>query len=159
MNIIITLPIELVAEIAEGRKQVEIRRNIPISFNTHQEVVWVKAKGSDKVPLCFEVSHFEEDNDTNAVWLRYGKQIGVLYAWYQKYVRNARKVAIWHIKRVHIFMPNLTFSKTFGGIKAPQSYVYTDVRLESVMIQVEKTYCYVIDGKTFRKVPREKAVQ
>lgn len=159
MNIIITLPIELIAEIAEGRKQVEIRKSIPHNFNMNHDVVWVKTKGSDKVPMCFEISYFDEESDTEVVWRRYEDLICVPFAWYQQYVRKARRIAIWHIKRVHMFMPNLTFSETFEGIKAPQSFVYTKVGLDSIMHRIEQVDFFETDGITRRKIEPKKAVQ
>lgn len=159
MNIIITLPIELIAEIAEGRKQVEIRKFIPHNFNMNHDVVWVKTKGRDKVPMSFEISYFDEESDIEVVWRRYKDLIRVPFAWYQQYVGNSRKITIWHIKRVHMFMPNLCFSKTFPGKKAPQSFIYTDVTLQSVMCLVKSVTCYETDGETRREVSRKKAIQ
>lgn len=132
MNIIITLPINLVAEIAEGRKQVEIRKSYPNYFYPSKDVVWVKTKGEDKVSLCFTVSHFGASKDMADVWIRYHKKIGVPYAWYSSYVQNAKLIYIWHIQRVSIFTPNLSFSDTFKGITAPQQYCYTAVQLSDI---------------------------
>lgn len=125
MNIIITLPIELVAEIAEGRKQVEIRKSLPPLFNPDEDIVWVKTKGQDKVPMCFSVAYFEKSSDFEDVWERFKSQIGVPYAWFRKYVQGAIEVVIWHIKEVQVFSPNLSFSETFPNLPAPQSYIYT----------------------------------
>ena len=137
MNIIITLPINLVAEIAEGRKQVEIRKSFPHNFNPDEDVVWVKTKGEDKVALCFTVSHFGASNDMADVWKRYHKQICVPYCWYFSYVQNAKLISIWHIQRVTIFTPNLSFSHTFKGVPAPQQYIYTDVQLSDFSSDVK----------------------
>jgi len=125
MNIIITLPIDLIAEIAEGRKLVEIRKSCPALFNPDGDIVWVKTKGADKVPMCFEIDHFEKSNDLEGVWKRYHSVIGVPYAWWSEYVHNAIQVVIWHIKNVQVFQPNLSFSETFPNLPAPQSYIYT----------------------------------
>ncbi len=125
MNIIITLPINLVADIAEGRKQVEIRKSIPKDFNTDNDIVWVKTKGYDKIAICFEISHFEEETDLKAVWQKYHAQLGINQLWWENYVRSTPKLAIWHIKQVHIFQPNLSFSEIFPDKTAPQSYIYT----------------------------------
>lgn len=125
MNIIITLPIDLIAEIAEGRKLVEIRKSCPTLFNPDGDIVWVKTKGADKVPMCFEIDHFEKSNDFEDVWKRYRSQMGINQAWWKKYTQNAIEVVIWHIKNVQVFQPNLSFSETFPNLPAPQSYIYT----------------------------------
>lgn len=125
MNIIITLPIDLIAEIAEGRKRVEIRKSVPTLFNPDGDIVWVKTKGADKVPMCFEIDHFEKCTDLEDVWQRYKTQIGVSKAWYLKYTQHAIEVVIWHIKNVRVIQPNLTFSLSFPNLPAPQSYIYT----------------------------------
>lgn len=159
MNIIITLPIILVAEIANGHKQVEIRKHKPFDFDTENDVVWVKVKGSDKVAMCLEISFFEESQDTDDVWQRYKNVIGVPFAWWHTYVCFAHKVVIWHIKRIHIFMPHLCFSQTFPGKKAPQSFIYTDVTLQSIMLLVKSVRSYETDGVTRRELPQKKAIQ
>lgn len=125
MNIIITLPIDLIAEIAEGRKLVEIRKSIPALFNPDEDIVWVKTKGADKVPMCFEIDHFERSSDLQAVWERYHLQMGINQAWWKKYTQDAIEVVIWHIKNVQVFQPNLSFSLSFPNLPAPQSYIYT----------------------------------
>lgn len=132
MNIIITLPINLVAEIAEGRKQVEIRKSFPMHFNTFEDIVWVKTKGADKVALCFTVSHIEASNDITAVWERYQNKIGVPYAWFKSYAQKAKRLYVWHIQQVTMFSPNLSFSATFKGVTAPQQYCYTKVQLSDI---------------------------
>lgn len=131
MNIIITLPINLIAEIAEGRKQVEIRKSFPKNFNPDEDVVWVKTKGKDKVALCFTVSHFSEWYDIEDVWRCYNKKIGMPYAWLCTYAKRGERICVWHIQRVTLFYPNLSFSKTFKGKSAPQQYCYTEVQLSN----------------------------
>lgn len=125
MNIIITLPADLIREIAEGRKTVEIRKTCPSHFNPDEDIVWVKTKGADKVPMCFEIDHFEKSYNFEDVWKRYQSQIGVDKAWWTKYTQGEIVVVIWHIKNVHVFYPNLSFSKSFPNLPAPQSYIYT----------------------------------
>lgn len=159
MNIIITLPMHLVADIANCHKRIEIRKSRPKHFNAERDIVWVKVKGSDKLAMCFKISYFEKGYDLNAVWNRYHGVIGVLYAWWEKYVRNADVVYIWHIKNVFVLQPPLTFSKTFPGVKAHQSYIYTNVTLQSVMHLVEHVECCTNSGETRSEVPRKKAIQ
>ena len=132
MNIIITLPINLVAEIAAGRKQVEIRKSFPHNFNPDEDVVWVKTKGEDKVALCFTVSYFREFYDIADVWQCYRKKIGIPYVWLCSYAKRGERICVWHIQRVTIFTPNLTFSATFKGVTAPQQYCYTKVQLSDI---------------------------
>lgn len=132
MNIIITLPINLVAEIAEGRKQVEIRKSFPKNFNPDEDVVWVKTKGKDKVALCFTVSHFEASSDIAFICRRYQFKVRVPFDWLMSYTQNAKRICVWHIQRVTIFTPNLSFSDTFKGMTAPQQYCYTKVQLSDI---------------------------
>ena len=132
MNIIITLPINLVAEIAAGRKQVEIRKSFPHNFNPDVDVVWVKTKGKDKVALCFTVSYFREFYDIADVWQRYRNKIGVPYAWLCSYAKRGERIYVWRIQRVTIFTPNLSFSATFKGVTAPQQFCYTKVQLSDI---------------------------
>ena len=137
MNIIITLPINLVAEIAEGRKQVEIRKSFPHNFNPDEDVVWVKTKGTDKVAICFKVSHFEESSDIAYICRRYQYKVGVPYGWLWSYAHKAKHIYVWHIEQVSIFRPNLSFSDTFKGLPAPQQYCYTNVQLSDFSSDVK----------------------
>lgn len=132
MNIIITLPINLVAEIAAGRKQVEIRKSFPHNFNPDEDVVWVKTKGKDKVALCFKVSHFEASSDIAFICRRYQYKVGVPSSWLWSYAHKAKRIYVWHIQQVSIFRPNLSFSDTFKGVTAPQQYCYTKVQLSDI---------------------------
>lgn len=125
MNIIITLPIDLIAEIAEGRKTVEIRKTCPTLFNPDEDIVWVKTKGEDKVPMCFEIDHFEKSYNFEDVWKRYHLQMGVNQAWWKNYTQGEIVVVIWHIKNIQVFQPNLSFFETFPNLPPPQSYIYT----------------------------------
>lgn len=125
MNIIITLPIDLIAEIAEGRKTVEIRKTCPTLFNPDEDMVWVKTKGADKVPMCFQIDHFVKLSYIENVWERYHSQMGVNQAWWKKYTQITKEVVIWHIKNVQVFQPNLSFSETFHNVQEPHNYIYT----------------------------------
>lgn len=132
MNIIITLPINLVAEIAEGRKQVEIRKSLPLYFYPDRDVVWVKTKGENKVALCFTVSRIEASKNITDVWQRYQNKIGVPYEWFISYAQKAKRIFIWHIQKVTMFSPNLSYYDTFNEISAPQQYFYTKVQLSDI---------------------------
>jgi len=159
MNIIITLPIDLIAEIAEGRKQVEIRKSIPTLFNPDGDIVWVKTKGADKVPMCFEIDHFERSTDLQAVWERYHSQIGVPFAWWAKYTQNTKEVVIWHIKKVQVFQPNFVFHLSFPNLPAPQSYIYTAKGIIPTKHRNVKKREPKEGAENWRMLPPKKAIQ
>lgn len=138
MNIIITLPINLVAEIAEGRKQVEIRKSFPMLFNPVEDIVWVKTKGADKVALCITISHIEASSDIAFICRRYQYKNRVPFDRLMSYTKKAKRIYVWHIQRVTIFTPNLSFSDTFKRMKGPQQYYYTKVQLSDIDTNVKK---------------------
>lgn len=159
MNIIITLPIDLIAEIAEGRKLVEIRKSCPALFNPDGDIVWVKTKGADKVPICFEIDHFERETNLQAVWERYHSQMGISQVWWYKYTKDAIEVVIWHIKNVQVFQPNLSFSKSFPNLPAPQSYIYTAKGIIPTRHRNVKKREAKEGAEDCREAPPKKAIQ
>lgn len=159
MNIIITLPIVLIQEIAEGRKLVMIRKSCPTLFNPDGDIVWVKTKGEDKVPMCFEIDHFERSSDLMAVWERYHSQMGVSQVWWCKYTQDAIEVVIWHIKNVQVFQPNLTFSLSFPNLPAPQSYIYTAKGIIPTKHRKVKKREAKEGAEDWRMAPPKKAIQ
>lgn len=130
MNVIITLPVNLIAEIAEGRKTIEVRKTIPTRLNENSDWVYVCCAGQRKVMLAFQVSKFQRTNDGLGVWRLLGGRIRCSYAWWTEYVKDGRTLFFWHITNVKAVALQSDTWKLLVKDKNPQSFKYTDITLD-----------------------------
>lgn len=100
MNIVITLPTELIDAILSRKKSIELRSKMPSNFDKSKDVVYVCQKGSQRVPLFFTVKRFvlyKRDVIANSFlyehasvpvkWVfDYRDKHAVVYAWEISYV-------------------------------------------------------------------------
>lgn len=126
MNIVITLPVNLISEILEGRKVYEIRSKIPADFNINRDVVYVVQKGTQKVILYFTILEFVTDLDLNKNARAIAKKAAVLTGWLKTYAEGKDKVHAWVIG---CYCKLTDCSEVYEqlGIKTnPQSFIYTE---------------------------------
>lgn len=110
MNIVITLPADLIAAIKNGKKCFELRSILPRYFDPNKDVVFVCQKGAKEVPISFTIYKFYyygKDSDCNYMlaeragvpveWVRdYMSKHGSLYAWVIGYIVNLHNPAqVW----------------------------------------------------------------
>lgn len=126
MNIVITLPINLIAEILEGRKLFEIRSKIPANFNINRNVVYVVQKGTRKVVLYFTIAKFITDLDLKQNAQYIAKNAAVPIGWLKTYAESKDRIHAWVIG-CYYKVTNCTEIYQLLGIKSnPQSYIYTE---------------------------------
>lgn len=132
MNIIITLPQELIADILNGHKTIELRKNYPMYYRQNYDWVYVVTKGKGTVQLAFQVSRYIQSNMFNHIWKFYGKRLCIPYNWFVKYTQYAPYVFLWHIGTIAIANKPIPLSDIKSNAKAPQSFVYCDTYLEEL---------------------------
>ncbi len=130
MNVIITLPIELISEIAEGRKTIEVRKTIPTRLNEETDWVYVCCSGQRKVMLAFKVSKFKKATDSAGIWAHLGGQIRCSYTWWLEYTKDKRTLFFWYITDVHVIDRQSDAWLTIVKDKNPQSFKYTQTTLD-----------------------------
>ena len=130
MNVIITLPIELISEIAEGRKTIEVRKTIPTRLNEETDWVYVCCSGQRKVMLAFRVSKFKKATDSAGIWAQLGGQIRCSYTWWLEYTKDKRTLFFWYITDVHVIDRQSDAWLTLVKDKNPQSFKYTQMTLD-----------------------------
>lgn len=125
MNVVITLPVNLIAEILEGRKKFEIRSRIPLKFDNYKDVVYVVQKGTKKVVLYFTIAkifgYYNLNSDADFVASRAAVPTG----WLKSYAAGKTKIYAWVIG---CWCKLTDCSEVYQhlGIKSnPQSFVYT----------------------------------
>lgn len=134
MNVVITLPADLIAAIKNGMKCFELRSKLPRNFDPQKDVVFVCQKGTKEVPISFTIYKFYsygKDSDCDYMlaerasvpveWVRnYMAKHGSLYAWVIGYIVNLHNPAqVWsdlHIK------------------SNPQSFIYRELDWRKLIV-------------------------
>ena len=125
MNVIITLPSDLIAAIVSRQNQIEFRKNLPRHFNSIDDWVYVIEKGTKNVVARFRVNYFQKEYDPIEIWHTYGHLIWVNSDWFMKYASTTRDYYLWHISEPEYLEKPLHRGAFFGLSSNPQSYVYT----------------------------------
>lgn len=124
MDIIITLPKNLIDKILSGEKTVEVRTRRPIMFDLYKDIVFVVQKGTRRVVMDFTIEKFVDVDQAGLLFLYNEGKVGVDLNWLMKYAANKKKFSIWHIGCVtSLDCINATLD-AFSIKVAPQSYAY-----------------------------------
>lgn len=130
MNIIITLPQELIADILNGHKTIELRKNFPMNYIENYDWVYVVTKGKATVQLAFQISTDEDTNMFDRVWQNFGKCLCIPYDWFAKYTQNVSYIWLWYIGKIAYAEKPIPLSDIKPNAKAPQSFIYCDTPFE-----------------------------
>ena len=124
MNVVITLPRDLINKIINGEKWYEMRRSFPYRCRDGNGV-FVIEKGTDRVRCFFRVLDFIsiEPYEARACAAR----LGVSVEYVNNYCKNTKRVYLWKIGRVTA-LSNCRRSN-LGVKRNPLNFVYTNVRL------------------------------
>lgn len=135
MNVVITLPHELIQAILDGRKTVEVRSRIPKLFHKEWSVVYVVEKGTRTCPLYFSIRGFEEFYDYDHAFMAAKDKACVPERWLSDYLHNCYNPVLWYIGRV-CPIADVSFNyKMLGIYRNPQCFCYTDLDVTSVFTQ------------------------
>lgn len=128
VDIIITLPRNLILAILMGKKSVECRKTFPkIGFQYRR--VWFVEKGTSYVRGCFTIDHVSEHHDYFKLWHEYGREIFVDEQWFNDYAKTAKKALyLWHIAKVFKCEDKIDVREYFGVRHNPQSFIYRPLR-------------------------------
>lgn len=135
MNIVITLPHELIQAILDGKKTAEVRSRIPKDFHKECDVVYVVEKGTKTCPLYFSIWDFEEFYDLGHAFIAAKEKAYVNERWLSDYLQKCYNPVLWHIGRV---CPIVDFSHKYemlGIYRNPQCFCYTDLDVTWVSTQ------------------------
>ena len=124
MDIVITLPKNLIDKILSGEKTVEVRTHKPIMFGLYRDIVYVVQKGTRRVVMNFTVEDFLDVDRAGLLFIYNEGNIGVDLNWLMKYAANKKKFSVWCIGCVSsLECMNLTLDDLHVKV-APQSYAY-----------------------------------
>lgn len=128
MNILITLPAQLIAKIADGHKTIEIRSKIPKHFNCNQDYCYVAQQGSKSITLRFKISQFKWGDDYPSIWTYWQHDFAVPEDWFLRYTKNKSICWFWFIDKqsVEIIDNGVDLYNSLHLKTNPQSYRYLD---------------------------------
>lgn len=124
MNVVITLPVELIAEILEGRKTIEIRSKVPQKFNPDEDVVFVVEKTTHRIPLYFTIRAFYSFWQNESLDARLARHASVPVSWIKWYRTGKLRIAVWDIACVCKLCDETALWEKLDMNTAPQSYIY-----------------------------------
>lgn len=136
MNIVITLPQFLIEKIVCGEKTIEVRTKIPRTFDTNGDCVFVVEKGTNTIVAWFIIDKFLWGNMYSSYWKYHGKKMGINKEWYLRYCSDKKQLCLWFIKKAKMFKHPIPINYFDDVHKAPQSFIYTQQRLEKILNKV-----------------------
>lgn len=130
MNIVITLPQELITKILLGEKRYEIRKTLPQLLQLEASWVYVVKKGTSEVPLAFNVNNLLYGNKYMELWKSMQGKAGIPLEWYLKYVKDAKRICIWSISKRIYFIDPIDVKKDLMIEMNPQQFSYTKTDID-----------------------------
>ena len=121
MNILITLPKELIENIILGKKQFEMRKCLPKKMTIGKDGFYVVEKGTDYVRCWCRVDSYNYTFIDYYRAIHYAHRLCVPEEYVHKYA-NGKKVYLWKIGKVITFK-NLK-RDSLQVDRNPQLYVY-----------------------------------
>lgn len=156
---IITLPCYLISKICTGEKKYEMRKKVPAIVGTEEITFLVVEKGSGKVTAKFVVDNVIESTNFSKIWIQYRKQLGINKAYFDKYVKDSKKVYLMHIKKASVFLHPLNLKEDLGVKQAPQNYCIYDKPLPSCTLSAPTSIFPPMPLTSRKENSTEKAVQ
>ena len=123
MNVVITLPSQLIEAIKSGKKSYEMRKSWPRLLDTSQDGFFVVEKGTKNVVLWCRCDFIREEDSIDNVCITYRNRLGVSKDYIVNYMGN-KKVYLWHIFDVVIFEKPLSLNEDLFVERAPQQFAY-----------------------------------
>lgn len=126
MHIAITLPWNLIRDIKNLDKRIELRKRIPPFFDNREDYVAVVEKGTKRCPLLLKVSSFQyisafEIRKRLSYW---AYKLCVSESWLGNYLIGEDALFLWKIGAAHETPDPETTYRRLKLKRNPQSYVY-----------------------------------
>ncbi len=122
MNILITLPKNLLEKIMSGEKKFEMRKCLPKLMKVGEDGFFVVEEGTDEVRCWCRVDEVETHRLSEDFAKRYAKDLCVNQSYIQGYAHVGDNVHLWKIGKV-VKIDCLKCGSLFVG-KNPQQFAY-----------------------------------
>lgn len=123
MNVVLTLPKHLIANLISGNKRIEMRKSFPIHFNIGIDGFFACEKGTTEIKCWCRIDRIEKVQDISRVPSEMQTSICVSEDYIKRYAQN-KKIYFWHIGKCIEFTTPLDLHRNFNLKRAPQSYAY-----------------------------------
>ena len=97
MNILITLPKELITEILSGNKEFEMRKCLPKNLKVGEDGFFVVEKGTDLIRCWCRVDSITNVKMTKERAMYYSGSLGVTQQFILRYAPPGTRVYLWKI--------------------------------------------------------------
>ena len=124
MNVVITLPKELIDAICDGTKTVEMRKVKPWLLRLGEDGFFCVEKGTRHVRCWCRVDRIMKSSDCLDVRFHYAGKLGVRDEYIREYMKGGKTVYLWHIGKVKEFLPHAVILDDLYVDRAPQQFVY-----------------------------------
>lgn len=125
MNVIITLPSNLIQLIKEGKKSIELRKTCPLFFKPQKDVIYICEKGTGNVVGYMTIKRIIGTKNKFGILANWSKYIAVSPEWITDYIKDAEKLYGFLIGKYKSFDKPLSLNEYFHRLRAPQSFLYT----------------------------------
>lgn len=136
-----------------------MRKKVPAIVGTEEITFLVVEKGSGKVTAKFVVDNVIEGTNFSKIWIQYRKHLGINKAYFDKYVKETKKVYLMHIKKASVFLHPLNLKEDLGVKQAPQNYCIYDKPLPSGTLSAPTSIFPPMPTTSRKENSIEKAVQ
>lgn len=134
MNIVITLPTELIVAILDRKKSVEVRSKLPLHFDPNNDVVFVAMKETHMIPIYFTVKKFVVLGSSYTNDEEIANAASVPVKWIADYRTGKRFVYAWVIGYV-CELDNPIFAwNALQMTNNPQSFIYKDYHWQKLRV-------------------------
>lgn len=124
MNVVITLPKELIIAIIEGRKIYEMRKTRPIFMNVGKDGFFVVEKGTNSIRCWCRVDAIQAVTSLFSLTNEMCKMLAVSKEYVDAYRANTTVIYLWCIGEVKKLEEGAVTLKDLLLKKAPQSFAY-----------------------------------
>lgn len=122
MNVVITLPKNLISSILQGEKKFEMRKNFPMSLTVGSDGFFVVEKGTNSVHCWCRVKRIHAIKLTPELAYNLAPSLCVSPEYILKYQSIGLYVYLWEIDMV-VHLPNTSIC-SLGVSKNPQNFAY-----------------------------------
>lgn len=127
MNIIITLPSNLIQLIKEGRKTIELRKHYPLFFNKDKDVIYICKKGTACVVGYMKIDTVVVTQNKYDILTEWAKDIAVPREWIEKYIKDTKILYGYFIGEYKFFDKPLTLEDHYHVYQGPGTFLYTSI--------------------------------
>lgn len=124
MNIVITLPIELIRAIKKGNKTLEMRKSFPRLLKVCEDGFFVVEKGTKKIHCWCRVDNIQKVSSLIPLSENTIKKLAVSQLYVDNYRSGSQYIYLWRIGKIIRFKDSAVTLNDLHVDKAPQSFAY-----------------------------------